>query len=431
MLIRKPLTPKSRNVVTIKTTGNNTPKTLHELLPWTPEWALPFLKPSRFKAAYGGRSSGKSFFFADLILARMILDPTLQCLVIRKTRKSITLSNKLVLEGQIRRHGWGQYFQVQSNAIKRIGGPGFITYVGLQEHNADGVRSFANFKVILVEEATEINQRSLDILLPTIREEGNEKWFLWNPDQPDDPVDKMFRVDPPRNSIIVRTSYKDNPFLAQDAIDEAEDMAIKNPEAYAHIYGGEYNNKSDTIVFRDKWVIDTIDDLSQWDGPYFGADFGFVADPTVALKLWKAGRRIYIEKESYKYRVSIDNIATAWMQDIPGIERYLIRADSSEQDTIDYLRRHGLSRIIPVTKRPGSVKAGVRWLQGHEFIIHPDCTHTQSEFKRYRLKTNAAGDPLDDFVDADNHAIDSARYAFEPLISSGLNYDTNMATYRR
>ena len=34
----------------------------------TPEWALPLLQPARYKAAFGGRGSGKSHTFAELMI---------------------------------------------------------------------------------------------------------------------------------------------------------------------------------------------------------------------------------------------------------------------------------------------------------------------------------------------------------------------------
>ena len=34
----------------------------------TPEWSLPLLNPSRYKGAWGGRGSGKSHMFAELMI---------------------------------------------------------------------------------------------------------------------------------------------------------------------------------------------------------------------------------------------------------------------------------------------------------------------------------------------------------------------------
>ena len=36
----------------------------------TPNWAIPLLKPSRYKGAWGGRGSGKSHLFAELMIEK-------------------------------------------------------------------------------------------------------------------------------------------------------------------------------------------------------------------------------------------------------------------------------------------------------------------------------------------------------------------------
>jgi phage terminase large subunit len=67
------------------------------------------------------------------------------------------------------------------------------------------------FDIAWVEEANRVSQRSLDLLVPTIRKPGSEIWFTWNPDQPTDPVDVMFRSEggPPPRSIVRSANYDD------------------------------------------------------------------------------------------------------------------------------------------------------------------------------------------------------------------------------
>jgi len=393
--------------------------TLSDLLPHFTAKEQQFFAPSQFKAPYGGRAGRKSHMLAELMLARMILDPSLQAIVIRKYRASVTHSAQLLLKNKVAQMGWDKYFEVLGNSIRRKNGTGFITYIGIQDHNATSIKSYENFKIAWSEEATEIDQFSLDMLVPTIRAPGSELWFSWNPDQPTDPVDKLFRERPPSDSIIVFFTFQDNIFLSDKSKQDEQDMLARDPEKHDWVWLGGYNAKSNAIIFAGRWRAGEIDTRG-WDGPYFGLDFGFVIDPTAAAKSWRSpdGRQIYVEKESYRYGLQIDHIVDRLKEDIPGIENYVIRADSSEQDTIDYLKRHGLPRITPVEKGPGSVETGVKWLKAHEIIVHPDCLHFQEELKRYRLKTNKAGDVLDEIVDKDNHLIDQERYAFQPLIKN-------------
>lgn len=390
---------------------------LAELLPHFNKIEQRFFVRSRFKALYGGRAGRKSHTFAELMLARMVLDPNLQCVVIRRYRASLTYSAMLLLKNKISDMGWDGLFVVKGNTIQRRNGNGFISFTGMQDHNANSIKGYENFGIAWAEEATELDQYSLDLLVPTLRAPGSELWFSWNPDQPTDPVDSMFRVRPPKSAIIEQVSFRENQFLSEESRQDEQDALARDPEKHSWIWLGNYNVASNQIIFAGRWRVGEVD-TKDWDGPYFGADFGFVVDPTAVAKQWRLGDQIYIERESYRYGLQIDRIAGAWVEDIPGVERHVVRADNSEQNTIDYLQRNGIPMIKPVVKGPGSVETGVKWLKSHTLIVHPDCLSFQEELKRYRLKTNKAGDVLDEIVDKDNHLIDQCRYAFEPLIQN-------------
>jgi hypothetical protein len=71
----------------------------------------------------------------------------------------------------------------------------------MQIHNAESVKSLEGYDVAWVEEAQTLSQRSLDLLLPTIRKPGSKLWFK-DPRTPPhenngrsfgDPVAVMFR----------------------------------------------------------------------------------------------------------------------------------------------------------------------------------------------------------------------------------------------
>ena len=392
------------------------PKAPQELLPKTPEWALGFFEPARFKAVYGGRACGKSHTFAELMLARMVCDPDLQCVCIRKYRVTLTNSTQLLLKNKVTDLGWDDYFDVQQTQIKRKGGRGFITFVGMQDHNASSIKGFENFGIAWVDEASEIDQFSLDLLIPTLRSEGAETWFSWNPDQPTDPVDYFFRgPNLPKNSIIKGISFKDNPFLTQTSKDDEERDRIADPEKHEWIWLGGYNVKSDAVVFAGRWRIAETD-TATWDGPYYGADWGFANDPTAAVEIWVSGQQVYISRESYAYRLETDKIANRWLKDIPGMEKAICRADNARPESISYLRRHGFPNLRPCSKWPNCVEDGIDWLRSFEILVHPNCVNTQTELKRYRYKENKGGDVLAQIVDKDNHVLDSVRYGLEPLI---------------
>lgn len=212
---------------------------------------IPFLSPSTFKAAYGGRGGMKSYFFADLHLARSMSDPGYRALCLREVQKSIKESSKRLLEERIQFHNLGAYFDVQEQTIRRHGGDGEFIFQGLQNHTAESVKSFQGFDVADVEEAQTIKQRSLDLLIPTIiRKDGAECWFRWNPRHDTDPVDVLFRgPHPPPNSIVVEVNYTDNPYLNEQTLRQIEADYKADPEKAHHIWGGGYEIVTEGAYF--------------------------------------------------------------------------------------------------------------------------------------------------------------------------------------
>jgi len=385
----------------------------------TPRWAVPLLQPARYKAAFGGRASGKSHAFAENVVEAMVMDPHLRVVCIREIQKSLKFSAKQLIQDKIESLGVGHLFDCQSTEIKRNGGTGICIFQGMQDHTADSIKSLEGFKIAWIEEAQSLSDRSLKLLRPTIRAPGAEIWATWNPDQPDDPVDKFFRKSPPDGAIVVRVNWQDNPFFPAEMQAEMEHDRKADPEAYAHVWEGEYNTRSDAQIFAGRYTVEEFTPGRDWDGPYFGADFGFAQDPTVLVKLWMHGSTVYIEKESGKVGLDIDRTGALWSEDIPEAAAHEIRADSARPETISYLKRNGFHRIKGVDKWKGSVEDGIEWLRAKRLVIHPQCTRACQEARLYRYKTNRAGDVLAQVEDANNHVFDAVRYALAPLIKRG------------
>jgi len=205
----------------------------------TPPWALPLLEPMRYKGASGGRASGKSHFFAECAVVEMVCDPDLRFVCIREVQRSLKFSAKSLVESKIRTLGVADLFEVMSTEIRRRNGDGVMIFEGMQDHTADSLKSLEGFGRAWVEEAHSISDRSLNLLLPTIRRPGSEIWFSWNPDQPTDPVDKFFRSQP-QGAVHVHTTYKDNPFCPDVMRTEAERMREADYPTFEHIWLGGY-----------------------------------------------------------------------------------------------------------------------------------------------------------------------------------------------
>ena len=379
----------------------------------------PLLNPARYKGAKGGRGSGKSWFFAEEVVMRMVEDPDCRVVCIREVQRSLRYSAKSLIEAKIRSLGVQECFTILEREIRRVGGSGVAIFEGMQDHTADSIKSLEAFDVAWAEEAQSLSKRSLDLLTPTIRKDGSELWFSWNPAQPTDPVDQLLVAEPPGDAIVVHANYTDNPFCPRVLHDEAARLRRVDPDAYAHVWLGQYNERTESQVLHGKWIVDEFTpDPATWDGPYHGADFGFAQDPTTLVRCWVHDRRLYVEREAYKVGLELDHTPEHWRRHVPGAEKYVIRADSARPESISYLARHGFPRIEGVEKWKGSVEDGVAHLRQYEqIVIHPDCPHTAEEARLYSYKVDKkTGDILPQVVDAHDHMWDAIRYGLAPLI---------------
>jgi len=205
-----------------------------------PRWARPLQRPMRYKGASGGRGSGKSHFFAEEAVERMVTKPSARIVCIREVQRSLKFSAKALVEAKIQELGVASLFLVLTTEIRRIGGTGLMIFEGMQDHTADSIKSLEGFEVAWVEEAQSISQRSLDLLLPTIRAEGSEIWFSWNPQKKTDPVDVLF-VTLRDGALRIHTTYLDNPFLPSTLRAEAERLRLADPDKYEHVWLGKYD----------------------------------------------------------------------------------------------------------------------------------------------------------------------------------------------
>jgi len=213
----------------------------------------PLLEPCRDKAAYGGRGSGKSHFFAEMLVEDAVRFPGdagegLRAICGREIQKSLKDSAKYLIESKLAAHGLGESdgFKVYNTEIETPG-DGLIVFQGLQDHTTDSIKSFEGFHRFWGEESHSISAKSVSLIRPTIRWENvrlgliSELWWSWNPFRKADAVDAMFRGPNRRtNAIVVRANWSDNPWFPAVMELERQDCLRLTPEQYDHIWEGGY-----------------------------------------------------------------------------------------------------------------------------------------------------------------------------------------------
>jgi len=385
----------------------------------TPRWVLPIITSDhRYKGAKGGRASGKSHFFAEAIIERHIQDANSRTVCIREVQRSLKFSAKQLLEDKIKALNVEHMFEIMGTEIHNRQGNGIIIFQGMQDHTAESIKSLEGFDIAWCEEAQSLSKRSIELLDPTLRKDGSELWFSWNPRNETDAVEQLFTNN--NQAKVVHVNYLDNPFCPEAMFTLADHAKQSDYERYNHIWLGDYEKYNEAQIFYDKWKIEDFVVADNWGNPYFGVDFGFRPDPLVAVKCWVYNDNLYIEKEAYGVGVEIDKTKEFICDTIPEFDKYISRADSAEPKTISYLQRNGLPRMEGVKKWPNSIAEGVRFIRGfNSVIIHPSCKGSAEDFRLYSHKTDKlSGDILPDILDANNHSPDAVRYALAPLIKA-------------
>ena len=199
---------------------------------------LSFLdEPHRYKVAYGGRGSSKSWTFARSLLIQGSAKK-LRILCTREVQKSIKDSVHKLLGDQIQSLGLGAFYDVLETIIRGRNGTEFI-FSGLSGQTIESIKSLEGCDIVWVEEAQTVSKKSWDILIPTIRNDGSEIWVSFNPILDSDETYVRFVLSPPPDSVVAFVNYFDNPWFPRVLEQERTHCQATNKEDYDNIWEGK------------------------------------------------------------------------------------------------------------------------------------------------------------------------------------------------
>ena len=386
-----------------------------------PDYAEPLFKPARYKALRGGRGSAKSYTVARLLLIKALEMPSL-IVCGREYQNSIADSVHSLLSSQIDSLNFNRFFNVHNNYIETKDKKSKFIFKGLNR-NIQSIKSTHGITDFWLEEAQTISATSWEIIIPTVREPFSEIWCTYNPENEDDPTHVKFGevegMIPPDDSIIITANWRDNPWFPGVLIAEKDHMFKTNPDLYHHIWEGEVRANSDAQILKNKWHVEKFEPQKTWDGPYFGADWGFSVDPMALVKMWidVDKMNLHVEYETGGLKIDLPFIKNYW-EKVPETKEHVIRADNARPETISFMCREGFN-VIAAEKWSGSVEDGIEVLKSfNKIIIHPRCKETITECRKYKYKVDRlTGDITTKIEDAFNHRIDAMRYGLDPFIS--------------
>lgn len=380
--------------------------------------------------AKGGRGSGKSSDVAH-ILTQLLMRYAVNGVGIRKVDNTIELSIFEQMKWAISEQGVSHLFKINKSPMRITYKPrgNYMVFRGAQDPQRIKSLKSANFPFALawVEELAEFKteEEVTTITNSLLRGELADGlfykfFFSYNPPKRKQSwVNKKYETSfQPPNTFVHHSTYKDNPFISKQFIEEAENTREKNLKRYEWEYEGKAVGSG--VVPFDNLQVEagniTDEMAATFDNIRQAVDFGYGPDP-LAFVRWHYDQKrngIYALDEHYGQKISNREFAR-WVKS-KGYESQEITADSAEPKSIDELRiEHGIKRIKGAKKGPDSVEYGEQWLDDLDFIcIDPLRTpNIAREFENIDYQTDKDGNPKARLDDKDNHSIDSTRYAFE------------------
>lgn len=384
---------------------------------------LPYLEDweKRYMIFYGGAGSGKSFFVGQSLVYKALCSRR-KILVLRKVNKTTKNSTFQLLLDILSQYKILKYCEINKTDYTIILPSGSIFLCcGLDD--PEKIKSITGLTDAWLEEATEFSLDDFSQVDLRIRDpyaKNQQLYLTFNPVSTASWCFSHFFADNAemaefRKEVrIIHTNYTHNPFLPDKFIEALLQMKATN-EAYYKIYAlGEFGSL-DKLVYNNWQIYDF--DIENIKGQHLcGLDFGYTHDPTalVASVLVEKEKRIYVYKEWGGPGYLNDQIAEKIKE--LGYAKSIIIADSSEQKSIDEIKRNGVNRIRPSIKGKGSVLAGIDKLKQYELIIHPSCKNIIEELRNYTWqKDRQTNEYINEPIDSWNHYLDSLRYSLQCL----------------
>jgi len=217
----------------------------------------PLFKKARYKICYGGRGGAKSWGIARALLIMAARKP-LRILCAREFQASIKDSVHKLLCDQIEALGLLPFYEITQTSIRGLNGSEFA-FIGLK-NNPTNIKSFEGVDICWVEEGQTVSRLSWNILIPTIRKTGSEIWVSFNPDLETDETYQRFVVKPPRDAVIIKINWSDNPWFPETLKLEKDALKERDPQAYNVVWEGMCRRTVDGAIFANEMQRAEADD---------------------------------------------------------------------------------------------------------------------------------------------------------------------------
>ena len=352
----------------------------------------------RKRVIQGGTSAGKTYGILPILIDQAIKEERLVISVVAETIPSLrrgALKDFLKILNETNRFNDGHY---NKTLLKyHFDSGSYIEFFSADQ--PDRLRG-ARRDVLYINEA---NNVSFDAYNQLAIRTSKDIWLDFNPTHKFWVHNEVLKDD---DSEMLKLTYKDNEALDDSIIKEIEKAQFKKGvywENWWRVYGlGE-------VGMLEGVCIPEWEEIDSAKGRLlcYGMDFGYSADATTIVALYKYNEGYIFDEVAYKKGMlnsDISNVLKSY--DI----KEMIYADSAEPKSIAELQGYG-HNIIGVKKGKDSIVYGINLINQNKIYITKRSKNLIDELKNYVWSKDKEGVVINKPVDAFNHCIDAARYA--------------------
>jgi phage terminase large subunit len=211
-----------------------------------------------------------------------------------------------------------------------------------------------------------------------------------------------------RNDVdVFRSTYKDNPFLNQETINEIERLKDTDPNLW-RIYGLGIMGIASARIYNH---FELCDELPESGETIYGLDFGF-NHPTALVEIREYDDAYYIDELVYASGMTNNDLIEK-MRDLEVKRGKYLFCDSAEPNRIEEIRRAGFNAFLS----DKDVRKGIDTVKSKKIYITKRSTNLLKEYRGYSWKTTVDGAILDEPVRLNDDALCALRYGIHTYIA--------------
>jgi phage terminase large subunit len=399
-----------------------------------------FKNKDRYLVLWGSAGSGKSYFAAEKVLARVLVGMARgirhKIVCLRKTQPDARRSLFSLFLEYVGTWGLEDIVdKLDQKMTLRFPNGSEIICTGLDDPMK--LKSIHGITGFVMEEASEFGEDDItqvDLRLRGKLPDYKQIVFLFNPISEDIYLKHRFfdledlkpvkaispRTERLREQIETdegpvelfttrhHSTYHDNQFIDREYKAVLEGLQHKDIYNYTVYALGQWGVLRGLIY--ENWDMTDAWPEDEFELHGYGLDFGFSPGHKAAIvEVGFVGQHLYEREVLYESGLTNQQIAGRFKDAVEGWESAFIVADSAEPKSIKELRAEGLN-VVGATKGADSVSHGIQQIRQYAVHIFRSSVNLAREKRAYHWETNRSGQTLDRPAKFQDDLMDAERY---------------------